>query len=333
MAEAIAKEFSEAPSGGGKSAAPKRKKWHRNNVEVFIMAMAGLIFLAVFSYAPMVGIILAFKDADNTLDLFGAMFGGEWAQMHGFFNFYRFVTDIDFWNVILNTLGFNILNLVIALPLPVILALMFSEMKHARLSKGIQFFMFLPHFLSIVVYVGIVWAMLDDGYGGGVGVINVLIEAFGGDRINFKASPQYSWAIMIVANVLKSSGWGSIIYLAAITGVDVELYDAAALDGVNRFQKAWYITLPTVMPVFTLNLITSLSGILGNDSATMLLWQTQMNLSRTEVLSTYVLKYGINNMQYSYATAIGLFQSVIGVILICASNWVTKKINGEGVIF
>ena len=297
------------------------------------MAMAGLIFLAVFSYAPMVGIILAFKDADNTLNLFGAMFGGEWAQMHGFFNFYRFVTDIDFWNVILNTLGFNILNLVIALPLPVILALMFSEMKHARLSKGIQFFMFLPHFLSIVVYVGIVWAMLDDGYGGGVGVINVLIEAFGGDRINFKASPQYSWAIMIVANVLKSSGWGSIIYLAAITGVDVELYDAAALDGVNRFQKAWYITLPTVMPVFTLNLITSLSGILGNDSATMLLWQTQMNLSRTEVLSTYVLKYGINNMQYSYATAIGLFQSVIGVILICSSNWVTKKINGEGVIF
>ena len=148
---------------------PKRKKWHRNNVEVFIMAMAGLLFLAVFSYAPMVGIILAFKDADNTLDLFGAMFGGEWAQMHGFFNFYRFVTDIDFWNVILNTLGFNILNLVITLPLPVILALMFSEMKHARLSKGIQFFMFLPHFLSIVVYVGIVWAMLDDGYGGGVG--------------------------------------------------------------------------------------------------------------------------------------------------------------------
>ena len=215
----------------------------------------------------------------------------------------------------LGEMGFNVLNLAITLPLPVILALMFSEMKHARLSKGIQFFMFLPHFLSIVVYVGIVWAMLDDGYGGGVGVINVLIEAFGGERINFKASPQYSWAIMILSNVIKSSGWGSIIYLAAITGVDVELYDAAALDGVNRFQKAWYITLPTVMPIVTLNLVTSLSGILGNDSATMLLWQTQMNLSRTEVLSTYVLKYGINNMQYSYATAIGLFQSVIGVIL------------------
>ena len=333
MDEVVSKKISvkNAPdSGDGKK---KKSKWHRNNVEVLIMALAGAVFLAIFSYTPMFGLVLAFKDADNSLDALNAIFTTDWAKMGGFYNFYRFVTDMDYWNIMLNTLGFNLLNLAISMPIPVILALLFSEMKHAKLSKGIQFFMFLPHFLSMVVYVGIIWALLDDGYGGSVGIVNSLIEAFGGEKINFKGSSEYAWAIMIISGILKSAPWNSIIYLAAITNVDVELYDACALDGANRFQKAWYVTLPTVKPIFTLQLVTSVSHVLGNSTETMLLWQTQMNLDRTEVLSTYILKYGINNMQYSYATAIGFFQAIIGLILIFSANWITKKINGEGVIF
>lgn len=313
----------------------KGKKWHKNNVEVFIMALCGFLFLLVFSYLPMFGIVLAFKQADNVLDIYDAMFHSDWATMGGFNNFYRFLTELDFKNVVVNTLGFNLLNLVITMPIPVIIALLFSEMKHARLSKIIQFFVFLPHFISMVVYVGIVFALLDDGYGGSIGVVNMILKKLGliDQYINFKSDPKYSWAIMIVSGVIKSSGWGCIVYLAAITNVDIELYDAASIDGVNRLQKAWYITMPTVMPLFSLNLILAISGILGNDAGSMLLWQTQTNLSKTEVISTYVLKYGVNNMQYSYATAVGLFQSVIGVFLLLAANWVSKKMTGEGVIF
>ena len=138
---------------------------------------------------------------------------------------------------------------------------------------------------------------------------------------------------MIVSNVMKSSGWGSVIYLAAIADVNVELYDAANIDGVNRFQKARYVTLPVIMPIFALNLVLAVSGIMNNDTGTMLLWQTQTNLSRTEVVSTYVLRYGINNMQYSYATAVGLFQALVGMILILLANKISKLISGSGVIF
>ena len=124
-----------------------------------------------------------------------------------------------------------------------------------------------------------------------------------------------------------------MIYLAAIADVNVELYDAANIDGVNRFQKAWYVTLPVIMPIFALNLVLAISGIMNNDTGTMLLWQTQTNLSRTEVVSTYVLRYGINNMQYSYATAVGLFQALVGMILILLANKISKLISGSGVIF
>lgn len=313
----------------------KRKKWHKNNVEVFIMAMLGAIFVFIFGYTPMFGILLAFKQADNVLNVFDAMFQSDWAEMGGFYNFYRFLTDVDFGDIILNTLGFNILHLVISMPIPVILALLFSEIRQPKVSKSIQFFMFLPHFISGVVWVGIVHGLVDDGYGGSVGVVNLLLKGLGliDNYINIKGDASYSWALMIIAGIIKGAGWGSIIYLAAIAGVDVELYDAAAIDGVNRLQKMWYITLPTVMPIFTLHLVLNVSSILKNDAGGMLLWQTESNLSRTEVLSTYILKYGINQMQYSYATALGLFNSVVGLILIAGSNWVTKKINGEGAIF
>lgn len=319
-----------------KKVATKRKRiWHTNNVEIFLMVLAGAIFVFIFGYMPMFGILLAFKQADNALDVLGAMFRSDWAEMNGFYNFYRFLTDVDFGNIILNTLGFNILNLVICMPIPVILAVLFSEIKHPKVSKSIQFFMFLPHFISIVVWIGIIHGLVDDGYGGSVGVVNLIMKKLGmiDSYVNIKGDPKYSWALMIISGIIKGAGWGSIIYLAAIAGVDVELYDAAAIDGVNRWQKTRYITLPTVMPVFTLHLILNVSGVLKNDAGSMLLWQTESNLSRTEVLSTYILKYGINEMQYSYATALGLFNSVVGLILIVCSNWVSKKLTGEGAIF
>ncbi len=307
--------------------------WKRNNVEVFIMAALGLFFILVFAYTPMFGIILAFKDADNVLDVLGAMFNGPWAEKSGFDHFIRFLTDIDFKDVMINTICYNLLNLIITLPVPLIYSILFTQISFKKPVKICQIILFLPHFISSVVYTGIVWALLDDGYGGGIGPVNALIQALGGQKINFKASPNFIWAIMIIAEILKSSAWASLIYVAAISGIDPQLYEAATIDGASKFKQATYIIIPLIMPMFSLSLITSLSGILNNDAGSMLLWQTQLNLSRTEVLGTYILKYGINNMQYSYATAIGLFKSIVSLALILTSNWVTKKISGEGVIF
>ena len=155
----------------------------------------------------------------------------------------------------------------------------------------------------------------------------------GSDPINFKGDPNYSWGMIIISDIIKGTGWGSIMYLAAIVGTNEELYDAADIDGASRLQKIWYVTLPVVMPLFVLQLVLSISSIMGNDAASMLLWQTQSNLEKTEVINTFVLKEGINNMLYSYASAVGLFQSLVGLVLLVGSNWISKKINGSGVIF
>ena len=193
----------------------------------------------------------------------------------------------------------------------------------------LQFFAYLPNFISIVVWVGLVHSLTDMQ----TGPINNLFQAMGSDPINFKGDPNYSWGMIIISDIIKGTGWGSIMYLAAIVGTNEELYDAADIDGANRFQKIWYVTIPVVMPLFVLQLVLSISSIMGNDAASMLLWQTQSNLDRTEVISTFVLKEGINNMLYSYASAVGLFQSLVGLVLLVGSNWISKKINGSGVIF
>jgi putative aldouronate transport system permease protein len=276
-----------------KTAPPKRerekktrKKWHKNNVEVFIMAMIGAGFLFVFSYLPMVGAVLAFKKGDGYLNMMDAIFASPWA---GFDNFRDIFLDSRFVPIMLNTLGFNLLRLALTMPAPVVVAIMYNEVRHLRLKKGLQFFAYLPNFISIVVWVGLVHSLTDMQ----TGPLNNLFQAMGSDPINFKGDPKYSWGMIIVSDIIKGTGWGSIMYLAAIVGTNEELYDAAS----------------------------------------MLLWQTQSNLDKTEVINTFVLKEGINNMLYSYASAVGLFQSLVGLVLLVGSNWISKKINGSGVIF
>lgn len=304
----------------------KHKKWHKNNVEVFIMAMMGAVFLFVFSYLPMVGAVLAFKKGDGYLNMMDAIFASPWA---GFDNFRDIFLDSRFVPIMLNTLGFNLLRLALTLPAPVVVAIMYNEVRHLALKKGLQFCAYLPNFISIVVWVGLVHSLTDMQ----TGPFNNLLQAMGADPINFKGDPKYSWGLIIVSDIIKGTGWGSIMYLAAIVGTNEELYDAADIDGANRFQKIRYITFPVVKPLFILQLILSISAIMGNDASSMLLWQTQSNLDKTEVINTFVLKEGINNMLYSYASAVGLFQSLVGLVLLVGSNWLSKKINGSGVIF
>lgn len=314
------------PQGG-----EAKKKRAKTDNQLFIMALAGAVFLFVFSYLPMTGILLAFRDADNVIDVFDAIFHSAWAGRHGFENFYYLLTDDRLYPVLMNTVVYNLIRIAITMPIPMILAILFNEVRAPKLKKTMHLFSCLPHFVSSVVYVGIVFSMTNMQ----TGVINDLLKVMGviEKSINFKGDPSYSWAMKIVSAILKESGWGTIIYMAAMTNVDTGLYDAAEIDGANRFWKARAVSLPAMLPLFSLNLVLAVSGILTNDAGEALLWQTQSNLTKTEMFDTFILKNGINEMLYSYATAAGLFKSLVGTALIVGTNFVSKKINGEGVVF
>lgn len=303
----------------------KRKRWKSSEIQLFIMAMLGIAFVLVFSYAPMFGIVLAFKDADGYLSITKALTEAPWC---GFDNFKNFLTDPDFKHVMLNTLGLNLLQLLINFPAPIIFAIMLSEVRSKKFRKFIQTITYFPYFLSWVVFGGIILVLLDT-----TGVINTALKQMKliAESINF-GEAQYFWATIIITSIIKGLGWGAIIYIAAIAGIDPQLYEAARMDGANRWHRIFHITLPSIAPTIILFFILSLSGILNNGFDHIWTFQNQINLESSEVLDTFIYKYGIVQQQYSYTTAVGVFKSVIAIILLVVGNKVCKKITGNGVI-
>ena len=305
----------------------RKKKWSSDDYILVAMASLSVIFLGVFAYLPMFGLILAFKDGDSVLNIMKAITSARWV---GFDNFKMFLTDSDFINVIKNTLLLNVLQLCINFPAPIIFALLLNELHKKSFKKAVQTISYLPHFLSWVIFGGLFLSLINMD----TGVINELLVKLHiiKEPINFAGDPKYFYGIIIISSLLKGIGWGSIIYLAAISGIDPNLYDAAKIDGANRFHNMRYITLPSIAPQITLFFILSLSSILNSGVDHILVFQNQMNLSSSEVIDTYVLKYGLGKNQYSYATAVGFFKSVIGFVIILISNAVSKKVTGNGII-
>lgn len=305
----------------------KKTKWVKNDFELVSMASYSIIFLAIFAYLPMFGLILAFKDGDGVLNINNAIFRSDWVW---FDNFLEFMRDKDFTNVLWNTLGLNLMSLIFTFPAPIIFALLINEIRSRKFKTAVQTVTFFPQFLSWVIYGGIVLALInmDTGVLSKIFVRLHLISA----ETDIIAEPKYFWAIVIFTNIFKGVGWGSVIYLAAICGLDSALYEAAELDGANRFQKMLHITLPGILPTVIVYLLLSVSGLLNNGVEQIFVFQNQLNLSASEVIDTFVLKYGIRKNMYSYATAIGFFKSVIALALILSSNLIAKKITGEGII-
>ena len=305
----------------------KRKKWTTRDTELQIMVSFGVIFLIVFNYLAMFGLVLAFIDADNTLNIWKAVAKFEFV---GFNNFKAFFNDVNFWNILLNTIGLNVISLLINFPLPIIFALLINELRVKWFKTTVQFVTYLPHFLSWAAYGGLVLALInaDNGVINGVLVNTGVIER----PINFVGEPQYFWAIIIISNKIKGIGWGSIIYLAAIAGIPAELYEAAKIDGANRGQLMLYITLPSIAQTITLFLLLNVSSLLNNGTEQILMFQNSLNLSKSEVIDTYVLNYGLGWHRYSYATAIGLFKSIVSITLMLTSNTISKKFTGRGII-
>ena len=304
----------------------KKSKLSFSQVQLQSMVLLGVAFIAFFCYIPMVGLILAFKDGNSVLNITNVIFNGAWA---GFDNFRMFFNDKNFWDVIINTLGLNVIQLLINFPAPIIFALFLNEIKIARIGRGIQTALYLPHFLSWVVFGGMILGLLSyDG-----GFFNTLLMGLGviGEPVSFITNAGYFWTILISSSFLKNVGWGMIVYLAAIAGIDGSLYEAAELDGANRWQKMRYVTLPSMAQTITLFLLLNISSLLDNGTEQILVFQNPLNLEKSEVVDTYILKYGLNRMMYSFATAVGLFKSVISVILLTGSNLISKRLTGRGI--
>lgn len=290
------------------------------------MAMLGVIFVAIFSYGAMFGVILAFKNGNNQLNILEAMRNGKWVGLE---NFKLFLNDSSFWDVLANTLGLNILMIFINFPAPIVFAILLNEIKYTRYKKLVQTISCMPHFLSWVVFGGIVIALISvDG-----GLINDLLMRLQliETPLDIKGDPQYFWALIIITSLIKGVGWGSMIYMAAISGISPYLYEAAQMDGASRFQRIIHITLPGISPAIVTFLLLSLSGILNNSTEHILVFQTNTNLLRSQVIDTFVLRYGITQRMWSYATAVGLFKSVVAVVLMVLSNTISKKMTGKGI--
>lgn len=303
----------------------KHRRWDSNDIVLFAMASLSVVFLAVFAYAPLYGLALAFKEGDGWLNISKAISVAPW---NGLDNFKAFFEDPDFWGILWNTLGLNILQLMINFPCPIIFAVLTAELISDKFKKFVQTVTFFPHFISWAVYGGIFLSLfaLDTG-------LPALLQKAGlvSEKPNILGDPSYFWGIIIGTSLLKGMGWGSVIYVAAIAAIPTELYEAAKMDGANRFHKIFYITIPSIAPTITLFFILSISGLLNNGIEHLLVFQNTSNLERSEVLDTYIYKYGIPNFRYSYATAIGLLKSIISLLLLVSGNWVCKKISGKGI--
>lgn len=301
-------------------------KWKKSQLEQQSMVWLGVLFVTVFCYLPMFGLILAFKDGDNELNVMNVILKGGFV---GWDNFAAFLADGEFKDVMLNTIGLNGLMLLINFPAPIIFAVLISELKIPAFKRTVQTISYLPHFLSWVVFGGIVLTLINTD----TGVINDVLLGLGIIRkpLDIAGNPRYFWPLIIITSLIKGIGWGSIIYLAAISGVSRELYEAAEIDGANRFKRILHVTLPGIAPSIVTFFLLSASGILNNSVEHILVFQNATNISRSQVIDTMVLAYGIEHNMFSYATAIGLFKSVIACGLLLAGNFACKKLTGKGV--
>lgn len=293
----------------------------RSDKYLYLMILPGILLLFVFSYMPMYGLILAFKSYKPKLGIWGS----PWC---GLDQFVKLFSLPDSRYVIVNTLRISIMNLIISFPAPIILALLLNELKNKHFKKGVQSVLYLPYFLSWVVINGLLYSFFSTTSG----MVNKLIVEFGGSAINVIADPNKFRPVLYLTNVWKGAGWGTIIYMAAIAGVDQEMYEAADLDGANRFQKVLYITLPAIQFSIVTMLILNVGGIMGANFDQIMNLRTDPTIQVSQVIDTYVFDMGVSKLKYDFATAVGLFQQVINCILLFTTNKIAQML-GSSTIF
>ena len=289
---------------------------------LYAMLIIPLAFCLLFKYWPMTGLAMAFKN----FKIIRGVWGSPW---NGFKNFEYLFSRPDSIKVILQTLKLNVFDLAFGFPMPIILAVMLAEVRNKTFKRVTQTVLYLPHFLSWVIIASIFTTMLRTQ----TGIINVITANLGGQKIPYLEDNTLWQVVYIFVGVWQSMGWGTIIYLAAITGISAELYEAATVDGAGRFAKIWHITLPGIRGTIITLLIMNLGRILGSSFERVnSLSNPYVVLDSANVISTYIYRVGLSNGKYHYATAMGLFQNVIGIILILASDRIAKSMGESGLI-
>lgn len=298
----------------------KKKKTNNTNIKknwpLIIMLLGALIFVFIFAYIPMYGIIIAFQDYNFAL-------GIKDSQFIGFDNFTRFFQAYNFNSLMFNTFIISFLGFLIGFPLPIILALLLNTLRNKR-AKGIfQTIFNAPHFISVVVLVGMIFLFFGE-----YGLVNSLIGFFGGDRISFMLESSWFRPLFIGSGNWQEVGWSSIIYVAALAGVDPQLHESAKIDGASRFQRILHIDIPAIFPTISILLILSIGNLLSVGHEKVLLMQTGPNSIVSEIISTYVYKIGLTgNSEPGYAAAIGLFNAVINVVLLVIANYSARRFS------
>ncbi len=283
--------------------------------QLILMVIPGLLLVFIFNYIPMYGVIIAFQKYNPA----EGFFGGEWV---GLLYFQQFFSNPLSFHIIRNTLLLGIFSFVWGFPAPILLALLLDQLQNARFKKVVQTISYFPYFISTVVIVGLLKQLLSFD-----GVVNYLMTRLGLDAVPFLTDASYFRSIFISSGIWQTVGFSSIIYLAALTNVDPELIEAAMIDGANRFQRVWYISIPTILPTIVITMIFSISGILGSDFQKVLLLYNPATYSTADVIQTYVYRQGIAGGSFEFATAVGLFTSVLSTLLIIFANRVAKIVS------
>ncbi len=285
---------------------------------LYFISIPGILFFLLFKYVPLLGSVIAFQN----YNLFAGFKGSPWV---GLAHFKRMFSHYDFIRILGNTLLLGIYDLVFAFSAPIVLALLLNEVRLALYKKIVQTIIYAPHFLSWVIVSGIFVGILSPSSG----VINAIIGWFGFEPIYFLGEDSYIRTILVSSGLWRDVGWGTIIYLAALAGINPDLYEAAEMDGASRWRQTLAITLPALLPVITILFLLKIGDFLDYGFERVFVFQNPLNLQNSEILDTYIYKAGLNQMQYSYATAIGLFKSVVGLTLLSIANFVSKKATGE----
>lgn len=309
------------PKSATKESFFKSSLWNRiwEHRILYLFALPCIISLLVFCYYPMYGAVLAFKDYKYNLGIMGS----PWA---GFKHFEAFITAPEFWMTIKNTLIISGLKLLFGFPAPIILALMLNEVRKTRFKRAIQTMSYLPNFVSWVVVVSIMNIVFTP-YGG---IVNSFREFIGLEPLFIMGMKEAFYPLVVLSDIWKNVGWGSIVYLSALSGVSPELYEAATIDGAGRLKATWYITLPCIKGTIGIMLIFAIGGLLNAGFDQVLLLQQPANNQISEILDTYVLKTGLNYGRFEYATAIGLFKSLFSFLMMVGANFVSKKMLDVG---
>ncbi len=295
-------------------------QYFKQHIWLYALLLPGLLYFILFKYVPMGGLVIAFKDYSPFLGIWGS----KWV---GFDQFAKFFSTPDFWRLLRNTLGISLLQLLLYFPAPIVLSLFLNEVRHSGYKRTVQTLVYVPHFVSWVIVASLTYQLFNVSDG----IINQLLNITGIGSVDILSKSSTFWGLIVGQDIWRETGYGTIIFLAALAGVDQEMYEAARVDGAGRWRLMWHITLPAIRGTIIMMLILRVGGLLNTGYEQIFLMRNDLNIEMADVFDTYIYTRGIKQGQYSFSAAAGMFKSVVGMILVLGSNKVAKLFGESGI--